>query len=426
MKILMIVANFVPEIGSAAHLYYDLAKGFVKRGHEVDVITSYPREFYLTPPDTGREFPCDEKVDGIEIHRCRHPKMRDNLVVRGLEHFYLPHYYFRVYRRLEKHFDVCLMYIPPLPLFYLAWKIRKYDGTPSVLNYQDFHPQELTDVGVMRNSLLIKFMEILESASYRHADYITVLSEGGIRYVVDRGADPGRVAHIFNAAPLSEIDPCLVRKDFKETHRVQSTILVTYAGILSPFQGLESVLRVAKSMEDCKRMRFCIAGDGMSRKTLEEMIRDEEIRNVRLFPLLPREEYFNLINSSDISIVSLDDRMKAPCIPGKTINLMAAGQPIIAMVPDRCETARLINHAQCGTIVKPGDTGAFRSALIRLAYDPELRKAYGTRGRQFVEENMNLTGAVCRYEEIFGSLARPGVREIETPGMGTEAGYGWR
>ena len=43
MKILMVVAYFVPEIGSAAHIYFDLAKTFVKKGHEVDVITSYPR-----------------------------------------------------------------------------------------------------------------------------------------------------------------------------------------------------------------------------------------------------------------------------------------------------------------------------------------------------------------------------------------------
>jgi len=47
MKILMVVAYFVPEIGSTAHIYFDLAKAFVKRGHEVDVITSYSRKFNL-------------------------------------------------------------------------------------------------------------------------------------------------------------------------------------------------------------------------------------------------------------------------------------------------------------------------------------------------------------------------------------------
>jgi len=35
MKLLLIVANFLPEIGSAAHIYHDLGLDLVKRGHEV-------------------------------------------------------------------------------------------------------------------------------------------------------------------------------------------------------------------------------------------------------------------------------------------------------------------------------------------------------------------------------------------------------
>ena len=56
MKILMVVAYFVPEIGSAAHVYFDLAKAFVNRGHDVDVITSYPRKFNLNKSDREKNF----------------------------------------------------------------------------------------------------------------------------------------------------------------------------------------------------------------------------------------------------------------------------------------------------------------------------------------------------------------------------------
>jgi len=147
MRILLVVANFIPEIGSAAHIYFDLATAFVKKGHVVDVITSYPREFNLDKADRGREFSLEKEIDGVTVYRCKHPANRDNLLVRGLEHFYLPYYYFRKYRENGKKYDVCLLYIPPLPLYYLAKKIKRYDGTPSVLNFQDFHPQELTTSG---------------------------------------------------------------------------------------------------------------------------------------------------------------------------------------------------------------------------------------------------------------------------------------
>ena len=165
MRILLVVAYFVPEIGSAAHIYFDLAKALAEREHVVEVITSYPREFNLGKADQGKEFPLEEEIEGVRIYRCKHPANRDNIFVRGLEHFYLPYYYFKKYREIDKKHDVCLLYIPPLPLYYLAKKIHQYDGTPSVLNFQDFHPQELTDVGVLKNPIMIGFASKVDSAT---------------------------------------------------------------------------------------------------------------------------------------------------------------------------------------------------------------------------------------------------------------------
>src|SRR5665647_1491316 len=199
MKILIIVAYFIPEIGSAAHVYFDLARAFVKKGHDVDVITSYPREYNLKISDQSNVFQLDEIIEGIPIHRVKHSNIRDNIIMRGLEHFLIPGYYYQRYRELGKKFDVCLFYIPPLPLFHCAQKIKNYDGTPSVLNFQDFHPEELTDVGVLKNPVIIKILEYIERKAYKNADFITVLSKGGIDYVVQRGALPEKVAHIYNS-----------------------------------------------------------------------------------------------------------------------------------------------------------------------------------------------------------------------------------
>jgi len=424
MKLLLVVPYFVPETGSTAHIHYDLAKGFAKSGHEVDVITSYPRPFNLVGSDRDREFPNDETVEGIHIHRCRHPVTRDNIVVRGLEHFYLPLYYFSKYRQLKKRFDVCLMHIPPLPLYYLARMIKKYDGTPSVLNIQDFHPQELMDVGVLRNPAIVKVLEHIERRSYKNADYITVMSEGGIRYVVGRGADQKRVSHIFNSGSLSEFSDLGQRKDFKEREGVEGEFLISYAGILSPFQGIDNILNTAKALQDHDDIIFYIAGDGMEKEHLKARIRQEEINNVRLLPLLPRAEYFNLVNSSDVSFVSLDERMKAPCLPGKMINLMACSQPIIAMVAEESETADVVRKAECGIVVKPGDVAGIRSAILRLKEDASLRAAMGSNGRRYLEENMSLEKNVALYEEIFCALTGDGVLARRPISSGDEDALG--
>lgn len=405
MKLLLVVAYFVPEIGSAAHIYFDLAKAFVKRGHEVHVITSYPRVFNLSKADADKEFPLEETIDGVFVHRSKHTALRDNMVMRGTEHFILPYYYFRAYRKLKPKFDACLIYIPPLPLYYFARAIKKFYGVPSVMNYQDFHPQELTDVGLLKNEFLIKIMEYIEFQSYKNADFITVLSEGGKEYIVRKGGDLSKIEHIYNACIISNQDEP-ERKDFKKKEGIEDKILISYVGILSPFQGLDNILNAAKELKEYKNLIFYIVGDGLIKDHLARRTEDECISNVRLLTLQPRDMYFNIINSSDISVVALDDRMKAPCIPGKLINLMAMRQPIIAIVPEDCETAKVIHRSKNGILVNPGDIVGLKQAIIHLCSDTGSLEILGENGKDFLEKNMNLINAVLRYENIFRMLRK--------------------
>jgi colanic acid biosynthesis glycosyl transferase WcaI len=400
MKILMIVAYFIPEIGSAAHVYHDLGKAFVQRGHEVDLITSYPRDFNLKPSDKGRQFPLEETIDGIHVHRCMHAALRDNIIFRGMEHFFLTHYYFKSFRKLGKKFDVCLLYIPPLPLYYLAKKIKHFDGTPSILNFQDFHPQELTDVGVLKNPIVIKILEYIESQAYRNADFITVLSPGGIEYITDRGGKPEKISHIYNGVILSDIDTLFNKHDFKEREGIKDKFLVSYAGILSPFQGLDKILDAAKGLAEYQDIIFYIVGDGMIKTHLETRIRDENIRNIRLLPLQDRNAYFNIVNSSDVCLICLDERMKAPCFPGKTINLLSAGKPIIAVTDKLSETARIIAEAGCGEVIEPNDITGLKNAIVRFYSSPQQGITYGEQGRHFLEKNMSLKNSIQLYENI--------------------------
>ncbi len=404
MKILMVVAYFPPEIGSAAHVYADLARAFIKRGHEVDIITSYPRDYNLNRADMSREFPLEEVMEGVSVHRVKHPHTRDNIIIRGLEHFLLPGYYFKKYQELRKKFDVCLFYIPPLPLYYLAQKIKRHDGTLSVLNFQDFHPQELTDVGVLKNPLIIRILEYIERAAYKNADYITVLSHGGIDYIAQRGGNPEKISHVYNGLLLSDHDKNFSQHTFKKKEGIENKFLISYAGILSPFQGIDNILDVAAQLRDHPDVIFYVVGDGMIKDHLAQRIAGENLANVKLMPLQPRDEYYNIISSSDINLISLDDRMKAPCVPGKTINLFAAGKPVIAIVAAESETASVMGLIYTDLVVRPGDVNALKNIIVRLKHDDSLRNTVGSAQRHFFEEQMSLEGNVIAYERIFENV----------------------
>lgn len=180
-----------------------------------------------------------------------------------------------------------------------------------ILNLQDFHPQELTDVGVMKYPLYIKVMEHIERAAYKNADHITVLTKGG--------ADPTKVTDIYNAVNLEEMKEYAKKKDFKKKQCMEEKFLVSYAGVLSPYHGIDNILNAARLIKEERNdnIVFYIVGDRSIKNHLEERIQNENISNTKLLSFQPRDEYFNIVNSSDISLVSLDERMKAPCLPVK-------------------------------------------------------------------------------------------------------------
>lgn len=404
MKLLLVVTYFVPEIGSAAHVYFDLAKAFVKKGHEVHIITSYPRDFNLNKKDVGKTFPLDEVIDGVHIHRCRHTAQRDNVILRGFEHFVLSRYYFKKYKSLNIDFNAVLMYIPPLPLWHLAKKIKKYDGTPSILNFQDFHPQELVDVGVMKNPIWIKIMEYIERRAYKHADYITVLSKKGVDYVVNKGADPKKVTHIYNGLLLDFSKEKQLKKDFKKKQNIEKKTLVTYAGILSPYQGIDAILDVAKKLKENDDFVFYIVGEGSEKNHIKQRILKEDIANVCLLPFQKREDYFNIINSSDIALVTLDKRMKAPCLPGKIKDLLALKKPIIASVSKNTETADFIKETKAGIVLDSDSTDDLYNNLLLIKDKKDLKNKMGENGKLFLKKNMDIRKNVEKYENIFEKM----------------------
>jgi glycosyltransferase involved in cell wall biosynthesis len=93
-------------------------------------------------------------------------------------------------------------------------------------------------------------------------------------------------------------------------------------------------------------------------------------------------EYFA---ASDLAVVPLEDNPlnRARC-PAKLVDLMAAGLPVVA--EDVGQAREYIEHLSSGYLVRPGDSSAFASGVLRLLRDEELRSRLGRRARQRVAE----------------------------------------
>src|SRR5450759_1120797 len=94
----------------------------------------------------------------------------------------------------------------------------------------------------------------------------------------------------------------------------------------------------------------------MRKKELLESIDASGSENVRFFPFQSNENYSLTVSACHVAIVSLRDEAKGMAVPSKIIGIMAAGIPVIALVPERSEIAYIVTEEQCGYVLNPSDS----------------------------------------------------------------------
>ena len=407
--ILIFVAHFPPEIGSASHLFFDLAKELQKK-YNVKVITSFPRPYNVNT-DISRykgKFFMKERIEGIEVIRTKQPPIpKDNLFLRGLEMFILPVILFFTGLFVFRP-KVILVYSPPLPLAAFSIILGRLKNIPVVVNIQDIYPQTVIDVGLLKNKFLITMFKKIERFVYKNADIITVHSEGNKNFIVKSGANKNKVKVIYNCSDIDYIKPMSRNNEFSRKYKLNKKFVVSYAGILSYHQGLDTIIEAAKLLETYEDIHFLIAGDGFYKEKLVKKIKNLNLKNITLLPFQPKEKYKLLLASSDISLVTLREDIKTPVVPGKLHNIMAAGRAVIACVPKISDAVNIIKKADCGICIEPNNPKKLADAILNLHKDKQKLKKFGRNGRMFAEKNFSLKTFVGEYEKIFRNIIKEG------------------
>jgi glycosyltransferase involved in cell wall biosynthesis len=126
-----------------------------------------------------------------------------------------------------------------------------------------------------------------------------------------------------------------------------------------------------------------------------------------MFPFVPQSELADLLASADVHFVTLEAGMEGLCVPSKFYTCLASGRPILALVPEECEVAYVVQEAACGVRVEPGDAKMLANSLVALAAEPEAIEEMGCRARRIFEDRFTTTKTAQRlYETICRSTGR--------------------
>jgi glycosyltransferase involved in cell wall biosynthesis len=402
MKILILTNYFPPEIGGAAHLFYELAESLVQRGHHVTVVTGFPRYNIKERPEPyrGRRLMWEE-INGVRVLRIWMPTMpRTNLILRGLEHFLVPAILFLGGLFSRQH-DVVLIYSPPLPLGLAAYGLSRIRRIPFVVNVQDLFPKEAVLLGLLKNKVLIRLFEAIERFIYRKADFVTVHSPGNREHVLAHGGHPERVRVVHNWVDVERVRPLPRENSFSHEHGLDGRFVISYAGTMGWCQDMLVIVEAAHYLRDYQDIVFLMVGDGPEKAKTEEQARRLGLGNMIFLPMQPWSRYPEVLAASDISMINLNKNLTTPVVPSKLLNIMAAGRPVVASLPLNGDAPKIVAEAGCGLCVEAGDAQGLAQAILSLYHNPEQAHEMGWRGRLYAEEHFSRESCVARYEEIF-------------------------
>jgi len=177
MRFLILTQYFPPEIGGAQTRLKFLAAELARRGHEVEIVTSFPNypkgEFF---PGYEKGIYRRETLEGLAIHRVWLYPAVGSGVKRMLNYgsFTLT-CLFGLLRC--KRPDYIFVESPPLFLSAPAWIAGLFWRAKFIFNVADLWPDVIVDQGFMKEGFVMRVLRGIESWSYRRATYVNTVTD---------------------------------------------------------------------------------------------------------------------------------------------------------------------------------------------------------------------------------------------------------
>ncbi len=406
MRILIYSYNYYPEPIGIAPLMTELAEGMVKRGHEVRVVTAMP--WYPTgevsPEYKGKLF-ATEEINGVLVQRSYiwAKKKRSLLNRAGFELSFIVSSMMQALRGWRP--DVILLTIPGLPVALPATLLGKLYNCPVILNLQDILPDAAVHVGLIKNKKVIEILKRLEKFAYHHATKISVIADGFIKNLANKGVDTDKIVEIPNWVNVDFIKPLKLKNNyFRQENNLENKFVVLYSGNIALTQGLETVIDAATNLKHIEEIAIVIVGESKALARLQAYCDQVGATNVTLLPFQPRAKLPQMLAAADVGLVVQKQNVLDFNMPSKIQVLLASGKAIIASVPSTGTAASAIRRSQGGLVTAPEEPQALAKAIAKLYENQQQTVNLGKQGRVFAEKNYAFESALDKYEQLFESV----------------------
>jgi len=272
----------------------------------------------------------------------------------------------------------------------------------------DVYPDLLVAVRLIKNSSYIyRIWSYLNYLLYKTARLIIVLSSDMKDLLIKRFNSKGldkKIKVISNWAELDLINMLSKSSSrIREKYNLNNKFVVQYAGNFGRPNDIETIVSSANQLKTERDVVFLFAGDGPKRKFVENQKRILNLDNIILINRYRRHEQQDILAAADLAIIALVRGMKGISFPSRLYNILASGRPIIGIVEENSDLAKLIRRENIGWVVEPGDYKSLAETIEKAKKDLTLEEK-GIKARKLAEKYYSYENIMELFEKCLKQI----------------------
>ena len=301
--------------------------------------------------------------------------------------------YFRSFLQKQSRYD--LVYER-----YSLWNIAgmvyaKENGTPSILEVNS----PLIEEQIKYRKLINKNnAEAVARIVFNKATYLFAVSNEILEYLKNYTNVDNR-AYVLENGIRADRFPTKITPSVSSQ---QNYFTVGFVGTLKKWHGLTYLIEAFSTFHNfIPNSRLLIIGDGPEKDNILKDVKERNLSEaVCFYGAVNPDEIPGLLASMDVATAPYPNQDNFYFSPLKIFEYMAAGLPTVAS--EIGQIPRIIKSGENGLLVKPGDSKALTSALLKLYFDKTLSEKLGLEARSLVLNKYTWNKIVNRMFSIAG------------------------
>jgi glycosyltransferase involved in cell wall biosynthesis len=348
MKILIISQFFYPETGAAPNRIYELGRLFVRSGHRLSVLTTfpnYPKGELFKGYQQSRLF--QEVIEGINVYRVPSSISKYSSVLQRTKSYIS--FAFNAIKNIDRVEKTDIVIGTSGPVFVLAaayffsmrWRV------PFVADVRDIQSKVLHASGLITGTVLQKLISFTEKFFLQRAKLIIPVTKAYKRELTNiLKADKKRFEVIengmdFNRTGISRTTNGLIAVENRlRQQKERGGRVIAYFGNLGISQRISEVCREFEQNRN-DGLILCVIGNGVEEGIVSKIARQN--RNIMYHESVPEEELSLIYTFSDFNIVKIVDHEDfSATVPSKLYTIMGHGNIPVFIGPEG-ETKEIIS-----------------------------------------------------------------------------------